>query len=110
VRSPSAADRGSVTAEFVVLVPAVLVVLACCLGGLSLAAEQLRLQDAAAQAARSAARGGGVAVAGSLVPDASVARHDRGGLVCVTVSASGGLGVLGAIGLDASSCALSAGQ
>jgi hypothetical protein len=110
VRSASAADRGSVTAEFVVLVPAVLMVLACCLGGLSLVGAQLRLQDAAAQAARSAARGGGVTVVGTLVPDASVARHDRGDLACVTVSASGGLGVLGAIGLEASSCALSGGR
>ncbi len=90
------------------MIPAVIVVLLCCLGGLRLSGQQLRLQDAAVQAARSAARGEGVAA--SLVPGASVTRQDRGDLACVTVATSAGIGVLGGVGLSASSCALSGGR
>ncbi len=46
------------TAEFAVAVPAVVLVLAACLGGLRIGVEQLRVVDAAAQAARLAAVGG----------------------------------------------------
>lgn len=48
---------GTVTAEFAVAVPAVLIVLAACLGGVRIGAEQLRVVDAASAAARIAARG-----------------------------------------------------
>jgi hypothetical protein len=88
----------------------VIVVLACCLGGLRLAGEQLRLQDAAAAAARAVARGEGEGIATTLVPGASVARQDRGDLACVTVATSGGLGLIGSVALEASSCALADGR
>jgi len=94
-------DRGSITAEFVVVMPAVLVILVCCLGGLRLAAEQLRLQDAAGIAARALARGDPAPVTA-----ARLVRHDRGGLVCVTVSKAEPLGLLGRLELSGSSCAL----
>jgi hypothetical protein len=111
VRSRWAADDGGgVTAEFAVALPAVLVVLACCLCALQLAGEQLRLQDAASIAARTIARGEGLGSAvirvHSLVPGASLARSDRGELVCVRASASASLRFLGGIELGASSCAL----
>ncbi|MCU1513287.1 MAG: hypothetical protein JWO10_377 [Microbacteriaceae bacterium] len=105
-------ERGSITAEFATVVPAVLLVLACCLGGMQLAAQQLRLQDAAAVAARSMARGDGAgaatARASQLVPGASIESSDRGDLACVTASSSGRFagGVLAAIPLTAMSCAL----
>lgn len=73
-------DRGSVTAELAVALPAVGLVLAICVSGLRLASDQVRLQDAAGIAARALARGdpvpGGVEVA-------TVERRD--GLVCVAV-------------------------
>ena len=50
-------DRGSAVAEFAVALPAVLLVLATVLGGVQLGTLQVRLQDAAADAARSLGRG-----------------------------------------------------
>ena len=82
-------DRGSVTAEIAVGVPAVIVVLAACLGGLGLATDQLRAQDAAADAARLLGRGESLAAAEQLVArsvavvDLAVTRP--AGLVCASV-------------------------
>lgn len=100
------------TAEFVAAMPAVILVLIISLVGGQLAAEQVRLQDAAASAARAASRGESPAAVQALVrhlvPRASVARSDRDGLVCATVmlpAAIGG-GLATAITLRASSCTL----
>ena len=58
MRCRTAADEaGSSVAEFAVALPAVLLVLAMVLGGVQLGAVQVRLQDAAADAARSLGRG-----------------------------------------------------
>jgi hypothetical protein len=108
-------ERGSVVAEFAVAMPAVLLVLATALGGVQLAGLQLQAQDAAADAARSYARGESAAVvAGRLqrqVPEGSVVRYTRGDLVCarVEVTPSGPIARLGltAVGV---SCALSGGR
>lgn len=81
--------------------PAVLVILACCLGGLRLAGEQLRLQDVAGLAARAVARGDPAPSTG-----AQLTRSDREGLVCVTASTSESLGILGSITLRGMGCAL----
>lgn len=81
--------------------PAVLVILACCLGGLRLASEQLRLQDMAGLAARAVARGDAPPIGRSLLE-----RNDRDGLVCVTASTSEPLGILGSIRLSGTGCAL----
>ena len=54
--SPGRRERGSVTAEFAIALPAVILVLACSLSGLQIAGQQLRLQDAAASAASEAQR------------------------------------------------------
>lgn len=108
--APSArGERGSVTAEFAIALPAVVAVLAACLGGLSVAGQYLRVQDAAAAAARDAGRGEGAAVASRLVPGASTAQWTDGDLVCVRVSATGALGPAG-IPLTATSCALDGGR
>ena len=50
-------DRGSVVAEFAVALPAVIVVVLFSVAALTASAQQVRLQDAAADAARLAARG-----------------------------------------------------
>lgn len=88
------------------VMPAVLLVLACCLGGMQLASQQLRLQDAAAIAARLAARGDDPASARGLVPGSSIAVQEKGELTCATAAVSGGGGVLGGVELTATSCAL----
>jgi Flp pilus assembly protein TadG len=107
----AAGECGSVVAEFAVALPAVLLVLATVLGGVQLGTLQLRLQDAAADAARSLGRGDTDSAVSSRIarqaPSAhwSVSRPD--GLVCVHLAASAAppAGVLG-LEAAASSCAL----
>lgn len=98
------------TAEFAAVVPAVMLVLALCLGGLQLSTLRLKVQDAAAIAARSAARGGAFDAA-AFVDGASTRIDRRGNLVCATVTAPGAplVGVIGSIEVSASSCALADG-
>jgi hypothetical protein len=95
-----------------VTLPAVVLVLAACLSGVRLAGDQLRVQDAAAVAARAAARGGDPGIASRLVPGSTTSRADRDDLVCVRVSlpATDPLGALARVTLTASSCALGGGQ
>lgn len=90
MRSASVADaRGTVTAEFAAVVPALILVLAACLGCLRLGTAQLLLGDAAAVAARSEARdpGSAVRVAGMLAPGAAVSVSTRGEFRCVSLTA-----------------------
>jgi len=102
-------------AEFAVAMPAVLLVLATALGGVQLAGLQLRAQDAAADAARSYARGDRAgAVSARLarqLPGAGVTRFGRDDLVCarVTVAPTGPIARLGIV-VSASSCALAGGR
>lgn len=101
-------ERGSVTAELAVALPAVVLVLACCLSGMAAASQQLRLTDAAALAARTFARGGDPdALVARLLPGAHVTRSAEGDLACVTVTEqAGGLPLT----LTARSCALAGGR
>ncbi|TQO19398.1 TadE-like protein [Rhodoglobus vestalii] len=109
-------DRGSVTAEFALALPAVALVLVCCLSGVQLAGLQVRLQDAAAASARSLARdespGSVAATASALVSSARLSSHHRDDLVCATVSAPAQNALLGLlpITLSANSCALAGGK
>ena len=106
-------DRGSATAEFAVVVPAVVLVIALTAGCLAAAGRQVRLEQGVAQAARLAARGepadrvAGIvaAVAGGAVDGVSAA----GALVCVSASAPTRL-PLPVPPLRARSCALSGGR
>ena len=103
-------DRGSVVAEFAVALPAVALVLLFGLGALAAGARHVRLQDAAADAARLVARGEPDAAAGDLVaravPGGSASVHGSGDLVCVTASAPAGIA---GMELSATSCALAGG-
>jgi hypothetical protein len=96
------------------VIPAVLLVLACCLGGVQLVSQQLRLQDAAAAVSRSLARGEGAGAASAraaqLVRGAHLERADRGGMVCVRLATSGPAGIFAAVHVEAASGALAAGQ
>lgn len=103
-------ERGSVVAEFAVALPAVALVLLLGAGSLGACARQVRLQDAAADAARIVARGEdegrAAAVVAAAVTGASAATGRRGDLVCVTATSAAG--VL-PIELSATSCALDGG-
>ena len=78
------------TAEFAAIVPAVLLVLAFGLGAIEVVVQQARLTDAAADGARSLARGDGEGVARSNIAGAvgqsmvSVSRS--GDFVCVALA------------------------
>ncbi len=94
------------------VVPTVILLLALCLAAVQLAGRQLVLQDAAAMAARTAARGEGAAAASGLLatvaPGARLAVENRGEMLCVRVTAAG-TGMFSAVTLAASSCALAGG-
>jgi len=107
---PRQRERGSVTVEFAAVVPAVILLLACCLASLQIAGQQLRLQDAAADVSRSVARGGGSGQAGQV--GASVSVSQQGDLVCARLSARSRspAGTLLGLTLTASSCALGGGK
>ncbi|MCP2032220.1 hypothetical protein L1277_002319 [Okibacterium sp. HSC-33S16] len=106
-------SAGSVTAEFAVALPAVVVVLACCLGAVQIASHQVRLSDAAADAARTLARGDPVSVAVARVQrvagPAELTTSRSGDFVCVELSAVAGPAVLAGIRIRASGCALAGG-
>ena len=107
MRSPSPAERGSVTAEFAIAIPAVVLLLALCLSAVQVATLQLRLQDAAALAAQTAARGGGsTAGALELVRGASVEVQRRDDFVCARLVLEAKVfgGLLAGIPLAARSC------
>jgi hypothetical protein len=110
VALPGQSERGSVTAEFAAIVPAVILLLACCLTSLQIVGQQLRLQDAAADVSRSVARGGGSGQAANV--GASVSVTQSGDLVCARLSARSRspAGTLLALTLTASSCALGGGR
>lgn len=99
-------DDGSVTAEFAVALPAVAVVLAACLLGLQVAGTQLRLQDAAALAARALARGDPPGSAVGLVAGAALSEGRDGALVCATLTAPSALGLT----VSATGCSLDGGR
>lgn len=80
MRCPSE-DRGSITAEFAAVIPAVVLVLAGSLVCLQLGSQQLRLQDAAAVTARALARG----EAAPTYAGATRATEQRGDLLCATL-------------------------
>lgn len=106
-------DRGSVTAEFAVVVPAVVLVVALTAGTLSAAGHRVRLEQAAAQAARLVARGEGddraAAVVAAIAGRAEASVRRDGDLVCVEVTAAPSL-PLPLPPLRAQSCALSDGR
>jgi len=84
----AAQEEGSASAELAVVLPAVVVVLALCLGSVAASAQYVRLVDAAADSARSSARGDDPAPPVDRVdPRAEVGVSTEGGLVCVEVAA-----------------------
>lgn len=106
-------ERGSVTAELAVAFPAVAVVLIFGVSALMAAGTQVRLQDAAADAARLAGRGEpaerSTSVVSTAVPGAVTAIETRGDLVCATATVEARVAGLVTVPLSAESCALGGG-
>lgn len=103
-----ARDRGGVAAEFAVAMPAVILVLALVVGAVVATGAQVRVQDAAGEAARMAARGdsasAGAAIAGQ---GAGVEVWDDGEFRCARVSAAVPIAGLSlGVTAQAESCAL----
>ena len=89
-RRSGSGQRGMVTAEFAVVLPAVVLVLALSVGALGLALDQIRCVDAARAGARAAARGDSAAavilVASRAAPsDALVSVETTDDIVSVSV-------------------------
>jgi hypothetical protein len=108
-------DSGSVTAELATVLPAVVLVLGCCLGAVQVIGQSVRLTDAAADAARALARGDDIGGVGDLVrrsvAGASVTAEHRGEFVCASLSVPSAFGPFAGFGVtvEARSCALAGG-
>lgn len=101
-------ERGSVAVEFAVTMPAVVLVLALCIGAVIGSAAFVQAQDSAGEVARLAARGDdhGAALAGH-GEGASAEVWDSGELRCARVAVP--IELLGAplgVNAEATSCAL----
>lgn len=107
-----AEDRGTVTAEFAVVLPAVLAVLGLVVGAVLLAASRITLIAGAAELARLEARGDHAAAAATIAElDGAIdlSRSDDGPLHCVTLRRSPGTGMLASVGVEGRSCAATIG-
>lgn len=106
-------DDGSATAEFAVVVPAVVLMIALVAGTLSAAGRQVRLEQGAAQAARLVARGEGEgsadAIVSAIAGGAVASIFIEGDLVCVDATAPHAI-PLPIPPLRARSCALDGGR
>jgi hypothetical protein len=105
-------ERGTVTAEFAVVLPGVLLVLALCLAAVNVIGQQIALGSLASSGARMLARGDDPAAVraqvASAAPGASLAQSSDGAFVCVALERAARFGPLGLGGLvlSARGCAL----
>lgn len=107
VRRALADEVGSVTAEFALVLPAAAIVLVMGLGLVQLGTVQVRLTDAAADAARLIGRGESAdARVAAAHPGATMAVSRAGTVVCVTVSAQVAVGSGPAFPFEGTGCAL----
>jgi Flp pilus assembly protein TadG len=87
-RHPPQRDRGTVTAELAASLPVLVLVLGVALTAVDAASARVRLQDAAREAARLAARGdelGAQRVAAGIAPGADLRLHTGSADVVATV-------------------------
>ncbi|SDQ18937.1 TadE/TadG family type IV pilus assembly protein [Leucobacter chromiiresistens] len=101
-------ERGTVTAEFAIVVPAVLAVLGLVIGGVLLAAHRIALVSASAEIARFEARGDDALAEerlNALGGRVEVEREDDGSLHCVVLRSQPAGGLLAHVTLTSRSCA-----
>ncbi|MGO3146307.1 MAG: TadE/TadG family type IV pilus assembly protein [Leucobacter sp.] len=101
-------ERGSVTAEFAITVPAVLLVLGIVIGGIHLAAERVALVSLAGDVARLEARGDSSLAASRIASDGrspTIRREHDGGVLCVEATSAPRPGLLAAIQVQGRGCA-----
>jgi Flp pilus assembly protein TadG len=107
-------EQGSATAELAVALPAVAVVLALCLGGVQVVGAQVRMTDAAADAARALGRGepegNARSIARAVAGPSAVSTSRDGQFVCVSVSSDGGPFAAFGIRPTGRACALEGGR
>lgn len=109
VRRVWESERGTVTAEFAVVLPAVLVVLGLVVGGVYLAAHRLTLVSLSGEIARAEARDDDASakiVLAHLGRSVTVDREREGDLHCVVLTSHPAQGLLAQIGVSARSCAM----
>lgn len=100
-------EGGSVTAEFAILIPMVLVILGIAISSITLSAHRVTLTSAAAEIARLEARGD-IESAQTRLSQLHSTRIDRindGQLLCVTLTARPAAGVLEVLEVRAKGCA-----
>ncbi|GAB2561592.1 TadE/TadG family type IV pilus assembly protein [Leucobacter ruminantium] len=99
-------ERGTVTAEFAIVLPAVVAVLGLVIGGVALSAHRITLVSASAEVARLEARGETAEQRlAELGTGVVVSRSQRDGLHCVELASRPVGGVLSSIAVRGSSCA-----
>jgi hypothetical protein len=109
-------DAGSVTVEFVTVLPAALVIVAAVLGGFQLIVQQIRVADAASSAARLLGRadyaGADEVVSTLLGVGADIESRTEGRFVCATVTMPihAGPFAITSIPVASTTCALGGGQ
>nr|WP_244304498.1 TadE family type IV pilus minor pilin [Leucobacter viscericola] len=101
-------ERGAVTAEFALVLPAVVIVLGLVIGGILLATHRITLVSLAGEISRAEARGdtdAANAVLARVGSDVTIHRSEDGVLHCVSLRSSPASGLLSRITIAASSCA-----
>lgn len=102
-------ERGGVTAEFAVVLPAILLILGVVIGAAMLSASRVAHVSAAYDLARLEARGDHNLAAErrkDLPPGATTATVIDGNLLCITVTSNPGRGILNVITLTATGCTI----
>lgn len=105
-------ERGSVTAEFALILPVILAVIAILTGGIILASNRVALVSLSAELARYEARGDADAAAkqrARIPAHTRVDRYDEGSLHCVRLQHHMSEGPLAFLHVDAESCAVKSG-
>lgn len=105
-------EQGTVSAEFAVVLPAVLVVLGLVVGGVMLSAQRLTLVSMSGEIARAEARDdadASEAVISHLGARVDIERDRETSLHCVTLTSHPAQGLLSRIGISARSCAVTIG-
>jgi hypothetical protein len=109
-------DTGSVTAELVLALPAVVMIVALALGAMSVQLQRMELVSAASTIARAIARGEPIAIVDALVTDlgeqVSFEIQEELGVVCVILRSEIGIFSIDLTGLELieTQCAKAQGQ